>query len=722
LITLVSALAQCVRRAPKLVIALVLTLTGALGYLAGNTEIATGNEGFAPDNPELEAAEVISERFGESGEDVLQVLLSTDDGDLVSADGVAAVLAIRAALESGDVADDLSVQPERGAVVTFLDPLLMAAAEAQLDPAQLSDAEVETLHLDAVAGLPAEEAGYLAALQPDDTAPDEADAALVLVFVDTSGIRGDATSQFDELIATQSTIAEAIRSADLPAGVSAEAFSFPLLFADMDQFQAEVARLFAGAFLIIVLILGFVFWVKPGLGLTRVRGTRRTVADIALTMATIVMAIVWMQGMAYLLGPDGLGVIGRLTQVAQIVPVLLVGLGVDYAIHLTTRYREEVGAGASTAEAVTRAVHTVGIALVLATATTAVGFLTNIVNPVPALRDFGIVAAVGIVAAFVLMLTFVPAARLLLDRRAEAAGRLPAEALGRTSERFLPGLMARTAVLAEQAPVATLLVTVVLGGALGVWGLSNLETRFSSTDFLSEDAPVVQTFDTLVERFGGGFGEQTDVLLRGDVATPAVHNALVEVQRQLADVEGVTTFDGNAAAESPVGLLGQLLAPGPDGQPVAPPVAAVAAAEGVQPDLAFPEGADVGAVYRTLLEVDPDRASRVLATDADGTVDVVRVAIQTSAGEEGAGTLAADLSSAFAPVEAAGAAAIATSNPIINEVIVSALQDSSCPPSWSPSSPRCCCSSSPSRSSPAVRPSASSRSRPSPSSSCGRSG
>jgi uncharacterized protein len=189
-------------------------------------------------------------------------------------------------------------------------------------------------------------------------------------------------------------------------------------------------------------------------------------------------------------------------------------------------------------------VRTVGIALTLATMTTAVGFLTNIVNPVPALRDFGVLAAVGIVAAFILMLTFVPSVRIMLDRRAETKGVLPRAAFHSTSERILPGLMARTAVLAERVPIPTLLVTVVLGGGLGLYGLSQLETRFSTTDFIPDDSPIIATFDEIVERFGGGFGETTQVLLTGDVGDPAVHNALVTAQ---ADLAGSTTSRPSAS-------------------------------------------------------------------------------------------------------------------------------------------------------------------------------
>ncbi len=674
MITLVNALSAVVRRAPAGVVVAALLLTGLLGGLATQVEMAAGNDGFAPDNEELLAAETLNERFGETGQSVMQVLLSTD-GDLVTAEGVQAVASVREALLSSPVADDLSEQPNRPAVVSFIDPLFLAAEQQGIDVATLDDQQVKELYSAALEQMPAQEAGFIAALQPDDTAPTEADAALMLVFVDTSSVMGEGDEAFDQQIALEADIAEVVAQAPLPEGVTAEAFSFALLFSDMDEFSAEVGRLFGMAFGIIVLILLFVYWVKPGYGTKVIPGIRRTVADMLLTMATILMAIGWMQGFAYLLGPEGLGVMGRLNQITQVVPVLLIGLGVDYAIHLTSRYREEVGTGSDPTDGMSRAVHTVGVALVLATITTVVGFLTNVVNPVPALRDFGILAAIGITASFILMLTFVPAVRLLLDRRAEQQGRLPRAALNQTGERLLPGIMARTAVLAERFPIPTLLVTVVLGGALGAWGLASLETRFSSTDFLPDDSPIVATYETIVDRFDGGFGEQTDVLLTGDVATVEAHNAMVAATADLTEIEDVSTFEGQAAAESPVSVLAQLVMPGPEGQPAVPELAQQAAAAGLQEDLTFAADGDVPAVYAALLEAAPDQARRVLSENG-GEIDMARFSIQTTAGEAGAGPLAEHLDEAFAEVEEAGVDAIATSNPIINHVIITALQDS----------------------------------------------
>ena len=304
-----------------------------------------------------------------------------------------------------------------------------------------------------------------------------------------------------------------------------------------------MGQLFATAFAVILIILAFVYWLSPGKEGSWFASIRRTATDILLTLLTIVMAIGIMQGAGYLL--EQAGVIDAFSAPTQIVPILLIGLGVDYAIHLTSRYREEVGVGSTVDGSMTGAVTSVGIALFLATITTVIGFLTNIFNPVPALKDFGILAAVGIVVAFLLMLTFVPAVRMLLDRRAERNGTLPVKSLESHGDRILPRVMEKLALLAEHAAIPTLIVALLLGGA-GFYGFTQLETRFSFTDFLSEDSEYVQTLEILGEDFGGGFGEQTQVLVEATDEQPidgSVHNALVEANSDLVDIEDVSTFE-----------------------------------------------------------------------------------------------------------------------------------------------------------------------------------
>jgi hypothetical protein len=320
-------------------------------------------------------------------------------------------------------------------------------------------------------------------------------------------------------------------------------------------------------------------------------------------------------------------------------------------------------------------VTSVGVALALATVTTVIGFLTNVFNPVPALKDFGILSAVGIVVAFVLMLTLVPAVRILLDRRAERKSVLPVGALRAHGDRILPRFMEKLALLTERAAVPTIVIALLLGAA-GFYGFTQLETRFSFTDFLPEDSPYVETLDILADAFGGGFGEQTSVLVEATGAQPIdaeVHNALVRANSELASIEDVSTIETPRGsfpnALSPVSLLGQLLSA--DAGPVPPALIAAGDEVGLQSDLTVDPGADMAVLYRAVLEAAPEQATRVIAMDGE-EVDALLWRITTNAGEDVA-ALRSGLAAAFQPVDDLGASAIATSDNIIGDVVIGKL-------------------------------------------------
>ncbi|HLU31654.1 MAG TPA: MMPL family transporter, partial [Acidimicrobiia bacterium] len=502
---IVRAFAAAVRRAPLVIVLLSIAVTAALGVFAGQVEIATGNEGFAPDNAEIEASERIAELFASDQETVMQILVRDPGGDVISSDGVAATMAVEEAVRRV-AGDSLADSAQRPGVISFLSPVVQAAQMQNLPIDALDDATIDTIYESAFAEMPAEQAGYLRSLVPAETAGATSASGMILVFsrVDAE----DAVEAMDEQMALDEAIAEELAAIDTDLEI--RPFSFNLLFGEVDSISSEVGRLFAFAGIIIVVILLFVYWLWPR-GESRLsQSVRRTVADTLLTMVTIFMAIGMMQGAGVLL--EKAGVISAFSAPTQIVPILIIGLGVDYAIHIISRYREELGEGDSVDHAMTISLGTSGVALVLATLTTVIGFLTNLANPVPALADFGILAALGIFFSFLLMMMFVPSFRLLMDRRAERSNDLPRDALATHGDRLLPQLMGRAAVIAERIPWVALVLALVLGG-LGFYGFTQLETRFAFTDFLPEDAPAVETLELLETEFGGGFGEQSQVLV-----------------------------------------------------------------------------------------------------------------------------------------------------------------------------------------------------------------
>ena len=672
---IVSGLAAFARRTPWIVIVVALVLTGVLGSFAGQVEIASGNEGFAPESPEISAQERIAEKFGDdSTGTTVQVIVREEGGDVMTVEGLEAAMATAETIRSSGVGESITESEQQPGIVHYLSGVEQAMAAQGIAMDQMTDEMVKQFYVASLdpANASPEQVSFLQRLvsQDFDDQTVSASGGMILAFV--SGYPGDsADDQFTNQVEIEGAMADDLEQIDTDLEI--RPFSFALLLTGVDDFTSEVGQLFALAFAVILVILLFVYWLSPGKEGSWFASSRRTMTDTLLTLLTIVMAIGIMQGGGYLL--EQAGVIDAFSAPTQIVPILLIGLGVDYAIHLTSRYREEIGEGETVDGAMTGAVSSVGIALFLATITTVIGFLTNIFNPVPALKDFGILAAVGIVVAFLLMLTFVPAVRILLDRRAERNGRLPVHSLQAHGDRLLPRIMEKLALLAEHAAIPTIIVALVLGAA-GFYGFTQLETRFSFTDFLPDDSEYVGTLETLADDFGGGFGEQTQVLVEATPDQPldgSVHNALVAANAQLAGVDDVSTIETSqgefANASSPIAVLGQLLAGGPESAP--PEVLTAAQEVGLGQDLMVPEDADVTPLYEALLSAAPEEAPGVVSME-DGDVDALLWDITTTAGEEVAG-LREGLDSAFGPINDLGASAIATSDNIIGDAVVNEL-------------------------------------------------
>lgn len=101
--------------------------------------------------------------------------------------------------------------------------------------------------------------------------------------------------------------------------------------------------------------------------------------------------------------------IGYLNMISVAFAVLFIGLGVDYAIHVLLRYAELAKQGISRTEAIVAGVSGTGPALGLCTLTTSLAFLAFTPTDFVGMAQLGIIAAGGIVVAFVASLTLIPA-------------------------------------------------------------------------------------------------------------------------------------------------------------------------------------------------------------------------------------------------------------------------------------------------------------------------
>ena len=209
----------------------------------------------------------------------------------------------------------------------------------------------------------------------------------------------------------------------------------------------------------------------------------RDLVDLLLGVVAIVMALIWTFGF---IGLAGIAFNPLLVSV----PPLLIAVGIDFGIHVVNRYREERerDRGIDAAMEVTN--KQVFVAFFIVTGTTVIGFLSNLVSAFPPNRDFGLVAAIGILFTFLVFGVFLPAAKVFIDRLRQEypIPTLSQSPLG-SDESALGQVLTGGVVIARRTPVL-FLVLVLVGTTVAGGYATGVNTEFDSDDFLpAEETP-----------------------------------------------------------------------------------------------------------------------------------------------------------------------------------------------------------------------------------------
>lgn len=205
--------------------------------------------------------------------------------------------------------------------------------------------------------------------------------------------------------------------------------------------------------------------------------------DIGIGLLAIVMTLIWTFGF--------IGFAGIPFAVLLIaVPPILIAIGIDFGIHSINRYREERVRGLSIDDAMSRTTNQMTIAFAIVTGTSVVGFLSNLASAFSPTRDFGLVAAVGIVFTFLIFGIFVPATKVFVD---QARQQYPIPTLATTplgSESSPLGrILSSSVTVSKRGPAVFLILTALLTGGGAVYA-TGVDTGFSPEDFQpAEETP-----------------------------------------------------------------------------------------------------------------------------------------------------------------------------------------------------------------------------------------
>ena len=488
---------------------LAVTVVTVIGFTM-TAEMAGERETFLPDSSDLVTAiDKLSESFPASaGLETVEIVLR---GDVLSPGGAAdSVAATTAAARHPDlsgylVAGQPPVSP--GGVIAAMvagpggDPLGVGLAS-------LSQADIDAAIAD-------EANAGLRAVLDELTVRDEAGTAVGGIGVVTVRAGDDAGGLAEAQLAAD----EAVSSAPLRELESARTVSSGKRDHESDEStRTSLAVLMAIAFAVIAALLALFY---------------RTASDVILSMGGLVLTIVWTFGFQGLLGPDGLGLIGAPNLLGQMVPVVLLGLCIDYGIQVTFRYREVKAAGAGASAGISKSVAGVMVPLCLAGVTTIISLLTNLLGDISGLADFGVVASAGVFSGLVVFLTGVPAVRVLLDRRSENQGRQP---VIRPTDRAIPGAGTLVGAIGNASVRIPSVVLTAVGIPTLVFAAlaTQLGTEFNSADLLPDGTETKEDIVFLTENLGG-HTEPVTVLVESEIADDRTLRNLLDFRMAIED-------------------------------------------------------------------------------------------------------------------------------------------------------------------------------------------
>ncbi|MCU4717473.1 efflux RND transporter permease subunit [Halapricum hydrolyticum] len=591
-----------------------------------DTESQAGADASAfEDIDRVQKANYVTEHYDTSQEDsnrtLATVYVRQEDGDVLSKTSLLETLRYqRDVLNNDSVA---AVLHDDG----IADVANMVAVGLADDPAASLDEQIATLEDASPAAVETQIESTLSnqpqalRLLPDGHDPSNTTATdrRLLVVLNASGAAGGSEGVFDRV--------------DAALYETAQDYSDSGLFV-LNQFAyAEYNSHFFGEMVWLVLPAALV------LILGVLAFTYRDLIDIVVGMVGVLLSVLWMFGL--------LGWLGVAAGLVSIVPVVLVtGLSIDFGFHVFNRYREQREASRQRAgdargdggirEPMNRGVRLVATALVLVTVTAAIGFLSNLVNPLGQIRDLGVSITLGVIASLLLFVTVVPALKISIDGLFERFGwDRHKRALGHG--RFLRPALSRTVTLARRGAPIVLVVALVIG-SLGAVAWTDLDEE----SFQQPDGEVAEWKQSLPDPIGWDTHPVAERLNHVQaVYQPATAD---DAFRERILIEGDVTADGTLtdlqAGVETISERGVLLDQ-PGVRAVTSPVTAMQAL--AQRDPAFravfedesrdtdgdgiPDR-DLKPVYDAFYEADSELAGQVLErTDGEYRSMLVRVAL-----------------------------------------------------------------------------------------------
>lgn len=139
-----------------------------------------------------------------------------------------------------------------------------------------------------------------------------------------------------------------------------------------------------------------------------------------IALINLIIGIIWSLGVTYLI----VNVLNMLTAMCS---VILVGLGIDFSIHIISLYSEKIKLGINPKRAIRTALTKAGTGIITGGITTSAAFLTLVIGRSAGMREFGLISGIGLLIILLTTLIALPTLLILKEKIYLKLRKKPAE-------------------------------------------------------------------------------------------------------------------------------------------------------------------------------------------------------------------------------------------------------------------------------------------------------
>jgi len=209
----------------------------------------------------------------------------------------------------------------------------------------------------------------------------------------------------------------------------------------------------------------------------------------------------------------------------SMIPIFIMPIAVLDSIHILSEFFDRYPAVRDRGKTIREVVQTLFRPMLFTSLTSAAGFASLALTPIPPVQAFGIFVAFGILLAWLLTITFIPAYVMFIPERSlENFGLAHGEGSGGMS-RFLAALGGLTYRRARSILVVALLAVVV-----AAYGISQIQINDNPTRWFKQSHPIRVADRVLNEHFGGTYMAYLALTPAGEAPTeaPQAESPIVE--------------------------------------------------------------------------------------------------------------------------------------------------------------------------------------------------